>query len=153
MLSGIVKLVKIGFEYKEAVDAAVEKSGTDASLVEVVRTFADATGTKIDDQVVDAIVKFIEELKVKLPELDKSKDDLLFSFKTYWPPFKVQANAILDNAENSIPAIISALRSSLLVLEERVEDLEGLFAMADIAIQLLEEQLEDITESEPDAVS
>lgn len=153
MLSGIVKLVKIGFEYKEAVEAAVEKSGTDAPLVEVVRTFADATGTKIDDQVVDAIVNFIEELKVKLPELDKSKDDLLLSFQTYWPPFKVQANAILDNAEKSIPAIISALRSSLHMLEDRVEDIEGLFAMADIAIQLLEEQLEEITEPEPDAVS
>lgn len=147
MLTSVLKIIKIGVEYKDAVQAAVDTANEGKSAADVIRTFADSTGTQLDDQAVEALIKFVEDFQKKLPELDQSKDELLESIQTYWPMFKDKAHAFLDAADEGVPAILSGARNLLTSLEQRVQDIEGLFAAADIALQVVEEQLQDITKT------
>jgi len=148
MFSSALKLVRLGIEYKDALQAALDKSNSGGSASEVIRTFADNTETKLDDKAVEALISFVEDLQEKIPEIDKSKDELLEAFRTYWPSFRASAHQILESAEQGLPKALSACRSLLEGAEARVQDIEGLFAAADIALQLLEDQLEDLTSTE-----
>ena len=147
MLTSVLRIIRLGVEYKDAVQAAVDKANAGGSSADVIRTFADSTGTKLDDRAVESLIGFVEDFQKKLPELDQSKDALLEAIQTYWPLFKERAHKFLDAADQGVPEILKAARSLLVSLEARVQDIEGLFATADIALQLVEEQLEDLTRS------
>lgn len=155
MFSSALKLVRLGFEYKDALQSALDKANSGAPASDVIRTFAENTETELDDKAVDALIQFVQDLQEKLPEIEKSKDELLEAFQTYWPPFRVSAHQFLESAEQGIPRILSVLRNLLEGAEARVEDIEGLFATADVALQLLEEQLISLTEveEEPNGIS
>lgn len=150
ILSSVLRLVTLGIEYKGAIQAAVDHASAGASATEVIRTFAANTGTDLDDKAVEALINFVEDLQKKLPEIDKSKDELLEAVRTYWPAFRTSAHQILETAEHGLPKVLSLCRSLLEGAEARVEDIEGLFAAADIAIQILEEQIGELTHDRAD---
>jgi len=150
MLTSVLKLINISIEYNEAFSAALSTASSGGSPVEIARVFSEKTGTQLDDQAVDALVKLIENVQSRLPEIDDSKDALLEAIKTYWPPIRSKAQTFLSAAEDGLPAAIDMGRFILQQIDERVHDIEGILAAADIALELIEEQLKDFVTEEPE---
>ena len=148
MLSSFLKAVRLGVEYKDALELAIDEANNGANAADILTTFTDATGTKLDDRAAEVLIGLVQDLQKKLPEIDKSKDELLEAITYYWPLFQGAAYGLLDKAEQYFPVVLIALRTFLDKLEERVDDVESLFASADLAFQLIEEQLSELTDKD-----
>jgi len=148
MLGSIINLISISIEYKDAVDAALAKAKSGGSTVEVIEAFVSATGNTIDDKAAASIIKLIEEAKDKIPELDKSKDEIFEAISYYWPIIRTYSKKYIEAAEVRLPILLENSKKLIDKLDDRYEDIVSLFASADIALQIISEQLTDLTEKE-----
>ena len=148
MFSSVIKIIKLSVEYKDALQAAIDKAQEGSSAAEVIRTFAENTGTELDDKAVEALIAFVDELREKLPLIDASKDELLAGLNYYCPLIRDGAHEYIDKAESNLPSLLTSLRKLLETMESRFSDIENLFSMADVAIDLFDQHLKSLTKEE-----